>query len=69
MLASSGEVDMYVLQKLLTHKSPQMTQRYSHLRDHALKNAAGLAGSIIEQAAEAKEAKEDKVINIDDHKK
>ena len=24
MLASSGEVDMYTLQKLLTHKSPQM---------------------------------------------
>ncbi|MCJ7542903.1 MAG: site-specific integrase, partial [Desulfobacterales bacterium] len=26
MLASSGEVDMYVLQRLLTHKSPLMTQ-------------------------------------------
>jgi hypothetical protein len=26
MLASSGEVDMYTLQKLLTHKSPIMTQ-------------------------------------------
>ncbi|MBF0515028.1 MAG: site-specific integrase, partial [Desulfovibrionaceae bacterium] len=25
MLASSGQVDMYTLQKLLTHKSPQMT--------------------------------------------
>ncbi len=69
MLASSGEVDMYTLQKLLTHKSPIMTQRYAHLRDEVLKKAAGLAGSIIEQAAEAKEAKEDKVINIDDHKK
>ncbi|MCU0615005.1 MAG: site-specific integrase [Desulfobacterales bacterium] len=31
MLASSGKVDMYTLQKLLTHKSPQMTQRYAHL--------------------------------------
>ena len=25
-------VDMYTLQKLLTHKSPQITQRYPHLR-------------------------------------
>ncbi len=58
-----------MLQKLMTHKSPLMTQRYAHLRDEALKKAAGLAGSIIEQAAEAKEAKEDKVINLDDHKK
>jgi len=33
MLASSGAVDMYTLQKLLTHKSPLMTQRYAHLRD------------------------------------
>jgi hypothetical protein len=41
---------MYTLQKLLTHKSPQMTQRYAHLRDEALKKASDLAGSIIEQA-------------------
>ncbi len=49
MLASSGEVDMYTLQKLLTHKSPMMTQRYAHLRDEALKRASDLAGSIIAQ--------------------
>ncbi|MDY6905575.1 MAG: site-specific integrase [Thermodesulfobacteriota bacterium] len=47
MLASSGKVDMYTLQKLLTHKSPVMTQRYAHLRDEALKNASDLAGDII----------------------
>ena len=47
MLASSGEVDMYTLQKLLTHKSPQMTQRYAHLRDETLKKASNLAGEII----------------------
>lgn len=47
MLASSGQVDMYTLQKLLTHKSPQMTQRYAHLRDDALKGAADLAGEIV----------------------
>jgi len=50
MLASSGKVDLYTLQKLLTHKSPVMTQRYAHLRDEALINASTLAGNIIEQA-------------------
>jgi len=50
MLASSGRVDMYTLQKLLTHKSPQMTQRYAHLRDEALKRASNLIGSLVEEA-------------------
>jgi len=50
MLASSGKVDLYTLQKLMTHKSPIMTQRYAHLRDEAMKNASTLAGQIIEQA-------------------
>jgi integrase len=54
MLASSGEVDMYTLQKLLTHKSPQMTQRYAHLRDDVMKRAADLAGKIITEASTAK---------------
>ncbi|MGD9506386.1 MAG: tyrosine-type recombinase/integrase [Syntrophobacteraceae bacterium] len=52
MLASSGQVDLYTLQKLLTHKSPDMTQRYAHLRDDALRKASELAGSIVEQALE-----------------
>ncbi len=47
MLASSGKVDMYTLQRLLTHKDPRMTQRYAFLRDEALKRASGLAGDII----------------------
>ncbi|MFZ5762276.1 MAG: tyrosine-type recombinase/integrase [Thermodesulfobacteriota bacterium] len=42
-LASSGQVDMHVLQRLLTHKSPSMTQRYAHLRDEALQRAAEVA--------------------------
>ena len=50
MLASSGQVDLYTLQKLLTHKSPQMTQRYAHLRDETLKKASSLAGQIIDAA-------------------
>uniref|UniRef100_I2PZB6 Site-specific recombinase XerD n=1 Tax=Desulfovibrio sp. U5L TaxID=596152 RepID=I2PZB6_9BACT len=47
LLASSGRVDMYTLQKLLTHKSPMMTQRYAHLRDDAMKQAADVAGEIV----------------------
>ncbi|SHN70094.1 tyrosine-type recombinase/integrase [Desulfovibrio litoralis] len=41
-LASSGQVDLYTLQKLLTHSSPLMTQRYAHLADEALQRAAGV---------------------------
>jgi integrase len=54
MLASSGQVDIYTLQRLLTHKSPVMTQRYAHLRDEALRRAADLAGDIIGQAVKKK---------------
>lgn len=53
MLASSGKVDLYTLQKLLTHKSPQMTQRYAHLRDSALKKASDLTGQLINEALES----------------
>ena len=49
-LASSGRVDLYTLQRLLTHKSPQMTQRYAHLRSEALKEASEVAPKEIEKA-------------------
>lgn len=42
-LASSGKVDIYALQKLLTHESPDMTARYAHLADEAMKRAASVA--------------------------
>ena len=58
MLASSGQVDMYTLQKLLTHKSPLMTQRYAHLRDETLRKASTLVGSIIEKAVKANNEKD-----------
>jgi len=72
MLASSGQVDMYTLQKLLTHKSPVMTQRYAHLRDDALKRAAGLAGDLITATIEKKKEGEEvrqKVVNLDGGRK
>ncbi|MFC1731106.1 tyrosine-type recombinase/integrase [candidate division KSB1 bacterium] len=50
ILASSGQVDLYTLQKLLTHKSPQMTQRYAHLRDETLQKASNLMSKIINSA-------------------
>jgi len=65
MLASSGKVDMYTLQKLLTHKSPQMTQRYAHLHDQALKQAANVAEDIITDAMQDDE--KGKVLQIVNH--
>ena len=62
MLASSGQVDLYTLQKLLTHKSSSMTQRYAHLRDQALRDASQVAGDIVNGAMKPK--KENKVVNL-----
>lgn len=39
-LASSGKVDLYTIQRLMTHESPQMTQRYAHLMDKTLKEGS-----------------------------
>jgi len=58
MLASTGQVDMFTLQKLLTHKTPQMTMRYAHLRDEALRKASDLAGDIIKKAMKISEDEE-----------
>jgi integrase len=48
-LACSGQVDLYKLQKLLTHGSAAMTQRYAHLTDDALRRAASVADGILDQ--------------------
>jgi len=68
MLVSSGKVDMYTLQKLLTHKSPQMTQRYAHLRDETLKRASDLAGSLVAEAVKGKKKKKKKIVRRDKDK-
>jgi integrase len=49
MLASTGQVSMHVLQKLMTHKSAKMTARYAHLADETLQNAAHVAAKAFEK--------------------
>jgi integrase len=63
MLASSGKVDLYTLQRLLTHKSPSMTMRYAHLRDQALKDASSVAADIVNEAMRPKKKAE--VVNLE----
>lgn len=46
-LASSGKVSLYVLQRLLTHKTPVMTQRYVHLMDETLREGANALSGMI----------------------
>ena len=57
MLANSGEVTPFALQRLLCHKDLRMTTRYSHLSDKVLKEASGVANDIINQAMNGKIAK------------
>jgi integrase len=47
VLASSGKVDLYTIQRLLTHKTPQMTARYAHLADSALRNGSKVAAELL----------------------
>ena len=56
-LASSGEVDLYTLQRLMTHKSPQMTARYAHLRDETLRRGADVMSRIVSSAVTAGQEK------------
>lgn len=63
LLASSGQVDLYTLQKLLNHRSPGMTQRYAHLRDESLKAASNLAGVLVNRVVNEQE-EEKKVVEI-----
>jgi len=64
MVASSGQVDMYTLQNLLTHKSAVMTQRYAHLRDEALKRASTLAGQLVNETVQEKETRTPKMVEL-----
>lgn len=46
-------MDLYTLQKMMTHKGPQMTQRYAHLTDAALQRGADVMGRIVAAAEKA----------------
>jgi integrase len=48
-------VDIYTVSKLLTHSSVKITERYSHVRDDALRRAAEVAGNLF-QTGEAEES-------------
>jgi len=54
LLASSGKVDIYTLQRLLTHKSTATTQRYAHLLDQALKDASQVMVDVMEGVKDGK---------------
>jgi hypothetical protein len=47
---------LQALQKLLTHGSAQMTQRYAHLADEAPRRAAAVAGDVFQGATGEKAA-------------
>lgn len=48
MLASSGKVDLYTISKLLNHTTVNMTKRYAHLRDSALRDATQVMNGVFE---------------------
>ena len=49
LLASSGQVNPYILQRLLTHKDFKTTQRYSHLLEQSFKESAEVMDNIIDR--------------------
>jgi len=63
ILVSSGKVDLYTLQKLLTHKSPLMTQRYAHLSNEAMMEASNVISDIIKQKKEVIEIEQQRTKN------
>ena len=58
LAVSSGEIDLYTLQRLTTHKTFAMLQRYAHLADKRVKQGGEAAGSAIEKAMRPEESNE-----------
>jgi hypothetical protein len=46
------DIQIMTSQKMMTHKRPQMTQRYAHLTDTALKRGANVMSCIVKEAGE-----------------
>jgi integrase len=63
ILASSGDIDLLTLQKLLTHKDQRMTQRYIHYHEEALKRAGDKTDDIMNGAI-GPEAEDNKIVGI-----
>jgi integrase len=62
-LVSDG-VDLYTVGRLLTHKSPDMTRRYAHLSDAALKRASDRAGQLATASVSEIEQKKVAILKV-----
>ena len=62
LAVSSGEIDLYTLQRLTTHKTFAMLQRYAHLADKRVQQGGNAAGNAIEKAM--KSNSEQKIVNF-----
>lgn len=66
LAVSSGEIDLYTLQRLTTHKTFAMLQRYAHLSDKRVQQGGNAAGDAIEKAMRPKESDSArKVVNLE----
>ncbi len=66
LAVSSGEIDLYTLQRLTAHKTFAMLQRYAHLADKRIKQGGNAAGNAIEQAMRPKgNNSTQKVVNLE----
>ncbi len=70
LAVSSGEIDLYTLQRLTTHKTFAMLQRYAHLADKRVQQGGNAAGNAIEKAMkpQMKNKSAQKVVNIQGNK-
>ena len=62
MAVNSGKIDLYTLQKLTTHKTPQLLQRYAHLNDTVLKKGSEDAGKAVAEYLQKQD--NSKVVNL-----
>lgn len=68
LVASSGQVDIRELQRLLLHKSLDMTMRYSHLLDTRLQTASNAASNVIVDLAKSDDGSPMPVFTVVSHK-